>query len=364
MRRIFLTAVLGVFSIWICHGSNQPDSSAVPLSIGIKAHYGFVIIHSRHLRPVSDSYPFGVEANIMWHYNRERSYNKCLCFPRIGLSLTYWNFDNPRVLGHGLNLLFMVEPFFRMNKKMSFSFRAGLGVSYGSKPYHIKKNPENMSYSTYLSFPLAVAASLNYKINQRWMVNLSANYNHISNGGMKEPNKGINYPTLSLGVDYYFREGSFTPYKAKDWKQKIKKRNLYYLEFFGTNQRYDTLGVDKKYSILGLTFRFSRQVSRINAISIGMEAHNDWRYKEKMKREGKNTDHRLAGLMVGNDFILGQFVFYQQFGVYVYNPYKKEKVFQRYGLLFRFKDFLVAGIGLKAHAQVADFLDFRVGVVL
>ncbi len=363
MRKVIST-IMVFFLVWICQGSNQPDSSGIPVSIGIKAHYGFVIIHSRHLRPVSDSYPFGIEANIMWHYNREKSYNKCLCFPKMGLSLSYWNFDNPEVLGHGLNLLFMVEPFFGMNKKVSFSFRAGLGVSYGSKPYHKERNPDNMSYSTNISFPLAVAATLNYKINSRWLMNLSANYNHISNGGMKEPNKGINYPTISVGIDYYLRQGNFTPYKAKDWKQKVKKQNLYSIELFVTSQRYDTLGVDKKYPILGMTIRFSRQVSRINAISIGVEAHNDWRYKKKMKREEKNTDHRLAGLMAGNDFILGKFVFYQQFGVYVYNPYKKEKFYQRYGLLFRFNTFIVAGIGLKAHGHVADFLDVRIGVVL
>ncbi|MDZ7742557.1 MAG: acyloxyacyl hydrolase [Bacteroidota bacterium] len=364
MRKFILTAILFIICVSACHGSRKADSSRVPASIGVKAHYGFVIIHSRHLRPISDSYPFGIEANIMWHYNRERSYNKCLCFPRIGLSLSYWNFDNPRVLGHGLNMLFLLEPFFGINRKLSFSFRAGMGLSYGSKPYHSENNPDNMSYSTYISFPLAIAATLNYKINSRWLLNLSANYNHISNGGIKEPNKGINYPTVSAGVDYYFRDGSFTPYKATDWKQKTKKRNLYYFELFLTTQRYDSPGVDKKYPILGLTFRYSRQVSRINAISFGTEAHNDWRYKKKMKIEKKNTDHRLIGVMAGNEFLLGQFVFYQLFGIYVYNPYKKENFYQRYGFLFRFNDFIIGGIGLKAHGHVADFLDVRLGVVL
>ena len=34
------------------------------------------------------------------------------------------------------------------------------------------------------------------------MLTASGNYNHISNGGLKQPNKGINYPTLALGLDY------------------------------------------------------------------------------------------------------------------------------------------------------------------
>ena len=364
MRKSIITLILFVFIASLCHGFKPPDSSKVPLSIGVKAHYGFVIIHSRHLRAVKDSYPFGIEANIMWHYNRERSYNKCLCFPRLGFSLSYWNFDNPDVLGNGLNLLFLLEPFFGMNNKLSFSFRAGMGLSYASSPHHPENNPDNMSYSTYISFPLALSTTLNYKINPRWMLNLSANYNHISNGRMKEPNKGINYPTISLGIDYYLRAGRFQPYKATDWKQNIEKQNRYYLELFLSGLPYDTLGKKKKYTILGLTFRFSRQVSRINAISIGVEGIKDWRYREKMKMEKKNTDHHLVGIMAGNDFILGQVVFYQQFGVYVYNPYKKETFYQRYGFLFRFNDFLIGGIGLKAHGHVADFLDVRIGMVL
>ncbi len=364
MKKVILATILCISLVWDGYGSGQTDSTNVPLSIGLKAHYGFVIIHSQHLRPIQDSYPFGIEANIMWHYNRKRSYNQCLCFPRLGLSLSYWDFDNPDVLGHGLNLMFMVEPFFGMNDKLSFSFRAGLGISHASMPYHSKDNPNNMSYSTYFNFPLSLAATLNFRLNKNALINLSANYNHISNGGIKEPNKGINYPMISLGFDYYLRDGDFSPYKARDWKQKTKKRNLYYFELFYTSQRYDTLGVDKKYPIIGLTFRFSRQVSRINAINIGAEVLNDWRYKEKMQRENKNTDHRLAGLMIGNDFLLGKFVFYQQFGLYVYNPHKDETFFQHYGLLFRFNNCLAFGIGLKAHGHVADFLNIRVGFIL
>jgi hypothetical protein len=38
---------------------------------------------------------------------------------------------------------------------------------------------------------------------------MSAQYNHISNGGIKEPNKGLNYPTVAGGFHYYLEAPSF-----------------------------------------------------------------------------------------------------------------------------------------------------------
>ncbi len=221
-----------------------------------------------------------------------------------------------------------------------------------------------MSYSTYLGFPLSVAATLNYRITPGSYLNISANYNHISNGGMNEPNKGINYPTISLGFDYYFRRGNYSPYIAKDWKTGVKQRNLYYIEFFVTANQSHLGANNKRYPVLGIAFRFSRQVSRINAINIGIEGLSDWVEKEKIKIDNSSIDHYLAGILIGNDFLLGKFIFYQQFGLYVHNPYKSYSCFQRYGLLFRINAWLTTGIGLKAHGHVADFLDLKMGIIL
>jgi len=336
-----------------------------PLALSLKGHYGFVILHSQDIRPIGNSYPWGIQADLSWHNNTQKAYNSCFCFPRLGVSIYYWDFDNPEILGQGLTSIFFIEPFFGASQTISFSFRAGFGLAYANRPYDEISNPDNLSYSTRISFPIILAATLNYKLNSKFMVNLSANYNHISNGGMKEPNKGINYPTASLGLDYYLRQGNFAPYKKADWKAEKPKRNKFYIGGFGTAKQLNEKGELQRYAVFGLQGRFSRQVSRINAISFGVEAMNDGVHKEEIARDSLDVDHHMAGILIGNEFLLGKFLFGQQFGIYVYNPYNQNTTtFQRYWLDYTFAKYFYMGIGLKAHGHVADFLDFRLGVFL
>lgn len=83
----------------------------------------------------------------------------------------------------------------------------------------------------------------------------------------------------------------------------------------------------------------------------------------EIRRAGREGGPQKGGLAVGHEFLLGRFVFSQQFGAYFFRPYRMgDAVYQRYNLVFRVSDYLSVGIGLKAHRHVANFLDFRTGL--
>jgi len=67
-----------------------------------------------------------------------------------------------------------------------------------------------------------------------------------------------------------------------------------------------------------------------------------------------------AGLLTGYDFLLGRFFFSQQLGVYVFNrlPYY-DRIFHRWALRYQMNIHWLIGFGLKAHRQVAEFIDLR-----
>ncbi len=335
------------------------------MTIGANGHFGFVILHSQDIRPIGQSYPWGLSVDVSWHKVSEKSFNSCLCFPRIGISTTFWDYDNPKVLGQGINSVFFIEPFFGATRKTSFSIRSGFGLAYANNPYDEVSNPDNLSYSTRLSFALMLAANLNYRISDQIMLSLSANYNHISNGGMKEPNKGINYPSVSLGLDYYLEPAQFRRFNQSDWKSKVDKRNRYFISASGTAKQLSGSDELKRYPVIGLNARFARQVSRINAINAGLDFLADGAHREEIKRSGEDLDYLKAGILMGNEFLLGRFNFSQQFGIYIYDPYNRDAdVYQKYGLDYQITPKLFSGIGLKAHGHVADFLEFRIGISL
>lgn len=363
VRLMLVLFFMKIFAVPL-FSANQ-DSTRFPFMIGVRPQYGFIIIHSKDIVPVKDSYPFGLSLDLSWHFNSQKAYQQCLCFPRIGISNTFWDYDSNEILGRGFNSIFFIEPYYGINNKVSFSLRGGTGLAFANKPYDEISNPENLSYSTRFSFALLVAANLNVWLSERMMMSLSANYNHISNGGMKQPNKGINYPTLGVGLDYYLMEPDFRKFPRTDWRDQSKNRDRIMISAFMTTRELNIDGEQKKYPAGGINLRMSRQVSRINAVGGAVEVMADWSNRERIRLSGQNTSHLMAGVLAGNDFLLGKFVFGQQFGVYIYNPYgNTPDLFQRYFLDFNFTKNLSTGIGLKAHGHVADFLDFRFGFAL
>jgi len=340
--------------------STPSDSLKAVKIFGFKWHQGVVLIHSRNLRPVKNSYPNGLEFDLAWHYTTLNAWETCHCYPRLGVALTFWNYDNPEILGYGLTGLFYVEPVFGASRRIGFSVRAGFGLSYQTKPYDEITNPDNMSYSTYLAFPLQLGGNMHIRIHQKWRFNITAVYNHFSNGGIREPNAGINWPSAAVGLDYYIHSVKFKPREKKNWKEYGSPQTRFDVTFFMAFKEPES----KMYLFSpGIELKASRQVALINALTLGAEWISDNGTRYKIEEAGENASHQKGSMALGHEFILGKFLFSQQFGVYLYKPYRMgADVYQRYGLVIRATPWFTAGINLKAHGHVADFLDFRVGV--
>lgn len=177
----------------------QTDSTFVdrrPTILGVSVDYGFLIKHSENLKELEQAYPWAIRLDWSKQLITRKAWDFCNCFPRVGVTLEYWNWDKPDILGHGIVTMGYIEPYFRTQKKLNIFARMGLGGAYLTRPFDEVDNPLNLSYSTNLSFSIMVGFGLNYRWNEKLNLRLAANYNHISNGGINTPNKGLNYPSL------------------------------------------------------------------------------------------------------------------------------------------------------------------------
>jgi len=329
-----------------------------PFYFGVRSYYGFIIPHSESIRSISYSRPRGIGIDAGWLALRQRVWDHCFCYPLMGINFYYTNFNNHNILGRAYALLFYVEPAFAIYRQLYLSYRFGMGIAYMDTPYDSISNPRNLFYSTYLSFPLQAAVTLNLNRNNKLIYRLSFNYEHISNGGLKQPNKGINYPTVSLGVNYF-----------PDRIQRIERPRVNYLLYSNAPQvNMVVSGTAKtisnneqtRYAIFGLLLEAQKKFARINAASLGTDITIDYSLKEQLRRMNIDKDYYRVGLVAGHNLLMGKIVFYQKLGVYVYSPYKaKDPVYQRYGILYRTAKNVSVGIDLKAHRHVADFLDMR-----
>jgi hypothetical protein len=352
-----------VFNILLL--SDKGMGTEIPRSrfpfIGIRSHYGFIIQHSKEVAGISDSNPWGVEIDLGWHHTSEKTWQYCFCYPRSGFMLSYYNFNNPEVLGNGYAVIPYIEPFLSADKPFSISIRAGLGLVYLDNVYHHETNPENNFYSTQISFLALVNFGLNYRVHKNLNLRIAGNYNHISNGSIKQPNKGINFPTASIGVDYTFSEVNFPIRKKEDYRVEGEKGSTFRISPFFTLKEISK--EDKKqYPVFGVTARYSYLLGRMSAITGGIDWVWDGSIKERIEQNNiLNSDHKRFAITVGHELLIGKVNFYQELGVYLYSPYAaKDPVYQRYGIEYFFSRKISAGVNLKAHRHVADFMDIRV----
>lgn len=355
----FLVGINLIFSGKI--RSFHPADSISPVKyLGVRPHSGFVLIHSRELAPVRHSNPFGMEFDLAWQKTSAKAWESCNCYPRLGFSATLWDFDQPDILGYGLTAMFFIEPVFAPWRRAGFSVRAALGLSYQSKPFHPTTNPFNQSYSTAVAFPLQLGGAVHFRFHPQWVVDLSLLYNHISNGGIREPNKGINWPTAGLGLGYYLHPPDFKNRVKKDWRQDGLPKSRLDLTFFIAFKE----PASKLYLFSpGIEVKASRQVARINAVTLSAEWMYDNGARYKIAQAGRDENPQKGGLAVGHEFLLGRFLFGQQIGVYLYKPYRMgDDLYQRYSVIYRASGRISAGVSLKAHRHVADFIDFRTGI--
>jgi hypothetical protein len=366
--RNFLLIVL----FWICsynpgfaqNDAADPENARISY-YGGRIHYGSMIIHSRAIKDIGTAYPIGMELTVGNHNTSQRAWNACNCYPKTGIILGFWDFDKPRILGNAFEAKAFIDPVFGAGNNVSFSIRAGTGFAWLTNPYDPATNPYNFSYSTHIAFPLLFGVSADIKLSPKLKMNLGLIYNHISNGGLREPNKGINWPTASLGIDFLPEGISFPEREISDWRKDASSRMMTSLFLFGTAKQLSHEELEK-YPIFGAEIRQSYRVSRLSSLSLGLEILYDGSDREEINRQPSvDSDFKKAGLLAGHAFLLGRFTFSQALAVYLYNPYNdKDPVYQRYVLNYSFGKRLEAGVGLKAHRHVADFLDFRVGVKL
>lgn len=327
-------------------------------SLGLAAERGFIFAHSQDVQNTAGANPIGIQLSWNKQWLDEETYKVCGCFPRTGWVLQYVDYDNS-ILGRSLHIAPYIEPYWGYRNKLSGSIKAIAGLAYLTNPYHPESNPANQSYSLPVSGFVALGFGLHYRVNPSMKVHVYALYNHISNGGIKDPNKGINWPTLQIGFDYAFKPIEVPTYERGTYDRSTADK---YWDLSGYwSSKTAKAGEKNRWQIWGVHAKRGWQIASINDLTVGAEVWYDFSLQERLRRQGKSGVSPLrVGLLGGHSFRMGRFDFSQQLGVYVYNPSGFfPAIYQRYGLLYRVHHNWWAGVNVLAHGHVANFLDFR-----
>ncbi len=338
----------------------QSDSLGNLLQWESAFYGGFIIPHSPELREVSQSTPWGLSLAAKWLVRSEQGMAQCNCIPQKGILLNYFNFSNPDELGEALSVVPFFEPLIRPSKPLYFSVRVGLGLSYLSRVYDANDNPDNLFFSNPLSFFMLFSTRAYYRFHPSWQLHLSADYNHISNGGSRQPNKGMNFPMASVGLTYHPEAFVAAPRPTAQWNKERPYSWMAELTF-STKNTPETAEDEGTLTILGgAMLSISKRVSALSAWNLGAELIYDGYTREMRQRAEAEAIPWKGALLAGYQLVIGRISFSPMLGLHVYNPYRDtDLLFQRYILRYQVSQNWAVGASLRTHRQVADVFDFR-----
>ncbi|PWE01146.1 acyloxyacyl hydrolase [Marinilabilia rubra] len=349
IRVILVSGLLFVaLGVW-----GQKSENRAPLHYLSGYIYGGQIeIHSSKIDHFQGVRPFGAGVDFSWKFVSKKAYSLCSCYPSLGLSVNYWNFGHES-LGNAVSTLFYVEPVLFSPAGIDLAVKAGMGVSYLDHPYNEKYNPLNVTYSTNFAFPLMIGLSADVPLDTNWSIRLSGIFQHISNGGVNQPNLGINYTTLGVGLKRKLDSRSLPPpIKPEPIDPDAAETRLLFAFSSGIKEPEDS---EEKAILMAVSAEYLHQFARINAWSVGLQGE----YDNSRSEPGFNNKSRLS-LTAGHSFLLGRFTFGQKGGIYVWRGHSTHSPwYQYYTLDFDLAGRFGFGVGLKAHGKVAEYLGVR-----
>lgn len=335
-------------------------------SIGGSISKGFIIRHDKSIGHLAQSHPTGFSVFLKKHTFGKRDWEKVFHYPDIGLVFDYFDYHNP-MLGQTFSTLGFLDYYLSRKQSSALTLQLGMGLCYATNPYNPETNNKNIAIGS--SFTYALRAQLAYQrqILSLLDVMLAIRLSHYSNGAFKMPNKGINVPTIDLGLSY--RLGKQQPVYQHFSKTPTYQEDIKFNFVLASGiKEIDPIGGDK-FPFFTFSFFASKQVSLSNSFNLGFDGFYSLATKEERaidrNLEGKNPDFKRIGLVGGHELILGKLSLLTQLGIYLYRPYKTDKaIYQRYGLKYDFGKHFFGIVSLKSHYGKADAVEWGIGITL
>jgi len=339
----------------------QTDSSKVSYDVSVNYFYSSIWTGRTSLQPFRQNHPQVVQLDFGILKNSKRSWNYCNCYSRNGVSISYVDFGNPSQLGTAFTISAFAEPILFSTHRFAFSLRGSAGFTFLNKVYDSVSNRDNIFVSAKLSYLLAVGLNASYQLSQNFKLRATAQLNHISNGGRRDPNEGMNFPGIGVGLSYQFKP------------QKLERRTIEKFEGKSWNLMMHSFGAQRTAQanlnwpeevrwVSGVNVGLIRRVSRINGLGGGAEIYYDGINSVFQQQSGRRIQTTVAGVSVQHYLFFGKLLFGQQFAWYITpNTGYRQNIYQRYFLEYEVFKNWYAGVSLKAHADHSDYMAISIG---
>ncbi|MBP6302852.1 MAG: acyloxyacyl hydrolase [Bacteroidia bacterium] len=293
--------------------------------------------------------------------------------PRVSVSLLYTDFGKPQLTGKAWSIIPQMEFAIVRKKNAELNFKLGAGLGYITKYYDAQDNYQNNTIGSPINLAFQGMFMYHHRLYQNIELNAGLGLMHFSCGNVRLPNLGINYPTASIGMSYFWDNPYVRDIPKMDSAHLAQdaQKKWGYNVFGGWAYKEQGTRKFRRFDVFILSNNIQRQVSSRSVFMAGIDMFFDKSYffldtpDSNQYTSPKTPDNIQAAVTIGHELKAGRVSMISQLGIYAYYPYRvKAPIYQRLGLKFDvYKGFYV-GSYLKTHFIQADFVEWIAGYSL
>lgn len=360
MRLLFTLFVIGFLQV----GFSQFKK---PTFISISPKGGFIFGHRPNMSHLIQKNSYSFELAIWQQETGNNDTTFRLKNPMRGLALEFRNFGYDEVLGKAFSITeYMVFPMHHGKNNLCLDLTMGTGIGFLTKRYDKYENPLNNAIGSVINARVNVKLSLT-KYTKKMHFGAGIEIAHFSNGAVKNPNLGINAPSISFLVGYNFNEHLVL--KSEDRKERKKGIELadphrLLVELIGSAKEIGAIPFyPKLYPVVATRISYGYSKRGLWGVDGGMDViYNESIFHKYNDTTFVRNDILQVGLYVGGfaHFYKSQIVF--GLGYNVRDKIDPEgRVYNRIGLRYWFHKKWFGLFTIRANYGKADYFEFGIG---
>jgi hypothetical protein len=344
--------------------------------VGVEGTYYFsrIVPHTKRFKPDVTEFTHCAEIAFFVQTLGKREWSRKMKFPEIGGAIHISRFGNNEIFGNAIGAMATAKFWMVRSERVDAYFRLGAGAAYITKRYNANDNAINNVIGSHLNSMIHLKLGIDIRLLKNLALSLSGGLSHQSNGGMQQPNLGINALFAGVGIRYWIGNKPYL-YSREGWTKKLFRPNEF---IFKSAVGFTELGGigGPKYPVYSNTFAYARYTSIINKVWIGttleynqamhdfMAIIGDGTAKDRVKNSFNLSffvaDEVLIG-RVGAFFAIGAYARKMKFDIApIYAKLGANYYFVDLGKNKTIRPFI--GASLKTHYFTAQYFEFGGGI--
>ena len=329
-------------------------------------HGSFIIAHTEKVNHLARTHPTGAELRLEWQTSGRHAWHTAWRFPKIGVSLAYFDFRNP-VLDRAFDVTPYASKFIYRSPRQQVHFRLGVGLGYFTNPFSVAENRKNTIVSSHFNAAIHFRFEYALRLSRHLDAEAALSLQHYSNGATSKPNLGINLPTATAGISWH--AARWVPPPAPRRLAPLPPDQRRWFVDLASSIGWRRWGVydRKRYLVNGVHVQAGRRMNVKNNLVAGLDYFYDrslltQRVEDTSIIASPTVDIRKVGLVIGHELLLGRLAFDWHLAAYLYQPYKSGTwYYERLGLKYLFTPYFFGAVDLKAHRGSADVIEWKIG---